>query len=414
MTTTTETTSHLEDAIKGGAKTFTLPGLNAAVKVRYSRGGAPVGIFIYGVTSGLHATPVDNGAGRPPKSVNKFLTPIEITPGNLKKYANYAHKVHKYLENGGKAYAEHWDINGSLQGFEGAPANVYAVKYEGGAAQYELVQASTLAGEQCPACGDTHEASPRTVSAEPTTTKKEDTPMKKYTAATISNNTITHHGAFSTLAEAKDAATRIAGVPVKRAGDAYPYEGGVMVVGAHDVIVKRHGAGAYASVSAVAENGQSIEVSEHIEVSESIEAPATIEEPAPNVEHSPTTEPGGIITTIHTGEGLNIKDRAALMTPAVQVAINAAVHPVFLKFSHYTATNRLHVAVTADTLTPVVIDAQGIVCTIDGVEPVNVGENLTAAVARLLRVMRLLNKLVNARAAQLTPVGSVAGVPVAA
>lgn len=404
MPTTTETASHLEDAIKGGAKTFPLPGLNTAVRVRYTRGGAPVGIYIYGVAAGLHVTPVDNGAGRPPKSVNKFLTPIEITPGNLKKYANYAHKVHKYLENGGKAYAEHWDINGEMQGFKGAPANVYAVKYEDGASQYELVQASTLAGDQCPVCGAPHESVARPVSAEPTTnttTKKEDTPMKKYTATTISNNAITYHGLFSTLAEAKDAATRIAGVPVKRAGDAYPYEGGVMVAGAHDVILKRHKAGAYAEVSTVEETN-------------SIEVSGTIEAPAPAVEPSPTVEPGGIITTIHTGEGLNVKDRAAIMTPAVQVASNAAVHPAFLKFSHYTATNRLHVAVNAGTLTPVVIDAQGIVCTIDGVEPVTIGDDLTAAIARLLRVMRPLNKLVNARAAQLTPAGSVAAVTVAA
>lgn len=401
MPTTTETTSHLEDAIKGGVKTFPLPGLSAAVRVRYSQGGAPVGIYVYGVAAGLYVTPVDNGAGRPPKAVNKFLTPIEITPGNLKKYANYAHKVHKYLANGGKAYAEHWDINGKMQGFKGAPANVYAVKYEDGASQYELVQASTLAGDQCPVCGAPHESVARTASTEPTTTKKEDTPMKKYTAVTIKNNNITYHGLFSTLAEAKNAATRIAGVPVKRAGDAYPYEGGVMVAGAHDVILKRHKGGAYAEVSTVEET-RSVEVS------------TPIEAPAPAVDPSPAVEPGGIITTIHTGEGLNIKDRAALMTPAVQVAINAAVHPVFLKFSHYTATNRLHVAVNLDTLTPVVIDTQGIVCTIDGVEPLAIGDDLTAAIARLLRVMRPLNKLVNARAAQLTPAGSVAAVTVAA
>lgn len=242
----------------------------------------------------------------------------------------------------------------------------------------------------------------RPVSAEPTTNtpQKENAPVKKYTAVTIKNNAITYHGLFSTLAEAKDVATRFAGVPVKRAGDAYPYEGGVMVAGAHDVILKRHKAGAYTSVSTVEET-------------KSIEDSGTIEAPAPAAEPSPTVEPGGIITTIHTGEGLNIKDRAALMTPAVQVAINAAVHPVFLKFSHYTATNRLHVAVTPDTLTPVVIDAQGIACTIDGVEPVTIGEDLTAAIARLLRVMRPLNKLVNARAANLTPAGSVSAVPVA-
>ncbi|MFW0183787.1 hypothetical protein ACN082_09850 [Rothia sp. CCM 9417] len=123
-------------------------------------------------------------------------------------------------------------------------------------------------------------------------------------------------------------------------------------------------------------------------------------------EKSPKEKASGEIITIETGAGLNVKNRATLIAPALKEAQALAPHPVFIKFSHYTAKNRLHVAVEGDTLTPVVIEDSGVVCEISGVEPVKVGDDMAQAVVKLLKKMRPINKAVNGGLATLTPSGS--------
>lgn len=142
-----------------------------------------------------------------------------------------------------------------------------------------------------------------------------------------------------------------------------------------------------------------------------VEEVAEVEEPAedsPAVEEAPAPASTGV-RVIETGEGLGAAERAGLIAPALAEAAASGVLPVFVKFSHYTEANRLHIAVGADYLLPVVIDEGGLVSQIEGVTAIQIeGGDFEKAALVLLKRVRAISKAVNRGEAVLAPAGVVA------
>lgn len=138
-----------------------------------------------------------------------------------------------------------------------------------------------------------------------------------------------------------------------------------------------------------------------------VEVAEKVEEPAPaQVEEAPASTG---VRIIETGEGLGAAARAELIAPALAEAAASGVLPVFVKFSHYTEANRLHIAVGADYLLPVVIDEGGLASQIEGVTAVQVeGNDFEKAALVLLKRVRAISKAVNRGEAVLSPAGVVA------
>lgn len=154
----------------------------------------------------------------------------------------------------------------------------------------------------------------------------------------------------------------------------------------------------------VAEEAEKVEEPAPVEVEEVAE----VEEPA---EDSPAPASTGV-RIIETGEGLGAAARAELMAPALAEAAASGVLPVFVKFSHYTEANRLHIAVGADYLLPVVIDEGGLVSQIEGVTAIQVEDgDFEKAALVLLKRVRAISKAVNRGEAVLAPAGVVAAAP---
>lgn len=162
---------------------------------------------------------------------------------------------------------------------------------------------------------------------------------------------------------------------------------------------------------------------------EKVEEPAPVEvaEEAEKAEGSPAVEEAPASTgvrIIETGEGLGAAERAELIAPALAEAAASDVLPVFVKFSHYGEANRVHIAVGADYLLPVVIDEGGLVSQIEAIpahvkkgeapklkkiEPIKVKDgNFEGAALVLLKRVRAISKAANRGEAVLAPAGVVA------
>ena len=363
-------------------------------------------ISVYGVVGGLYVSP-KNDALKHPRACGKWCANLSTDTSVLRRFVTYAVKLDKYLKSGGALWAEHHKPAGGFQQFKGAAGHIVTADYNTGeVGNYTVRRALELAGENCPMCKEDHSGtanqttSAQTASVPMSVTNnnsKEDEAMKKYAAVEIKNDNLTYLGLFDTLAGAKDRAAGIAGAPVKLALTPVAFTGGIVLAGAHSELLKRYDRGDYKDVSAVADNPP-------IEVQET---PIEVQEPAAPAP-APAAAPAAVTRVINSGEGLNVKDRAALIAPAISDAMYAATPPVFLKLSHYTATNKLHISVTGSALTLVVIDATGVVCNIAGAPVVTVSDDVVAATTKLLKAMRPINKAVNAGAVTLTPAGMVA------